>query len=358
MATQEKAAPPAKTGPAAPAPPTLAMQAKGIVDLVEARVRQFIQSGQLDMPKNYSVDNAMKSAWLVLQTVEDKDHKKVLTVCTRDSIANSLLDMVVQGLNPGKKQGYFIAYANQLTFQRSYFGSMAVAQMVNPKIGEFAYAVVYEGDKFKYGIQNGKKTVTLHEQDIDNVHKDKIVAAYCIALDKNGDPMKTEIMTFDEIKQAWRQSKMNPFNEDGSVKSSSTHGKFTSEMALKTVINRCCKAIINASSDNTLLLDRINRNEDLSDSAAVAAEIEGHANTGEVMQIEGAVVEDAKVPEHQEEPSADTPQPPVCVCDEMTKDGLKGWDCPLHGRYQSGKFTKDLFGSEPAKNAGKKGPGF
>jgi recombination protein RecT len=40
----------------------------------------------------------------------------VLQACTRDSIANALLDMAVQGLNPAKKQGYFIAYGKQLVF--------------------------------------------------------------------------------------------------------------------------------------------------------------------------------------------------------------------------------------------------
>ncbi len=167
--------PPAKTGgstPPAPAPagtpkpPTLAMQAKSFVDIVEAKISELVKNGQLDMPKDYSVDNALKAAWLVLQAAEDKEGNKALEVCTRDSIANSLLDMIVQGLNVGKKQGYFIVYGKTLTFQRSYFGSMAVAQMVQPKIADFAYAVVYEDDIFKYGIQNGRKAVVQHEQEM------------------------------------------------------------------------------------------------------------------------------------------------------------------------------------------------
>ena len=138
---------------------------RDVVDVVEAKVNQFIQRGELNMPQGYSVNNAIKSAWLTLQQVADKDGKPALAVCTRDSIANSLLDMVVQGLNVGKKQGYFIVYGRALSFQRSYFGSMAVAQMVNQRIGDFAYAVVYEGDTFKYGIKNGRKTITEHEPE-------------------------------------------------------------------------------------------------------------------------------------------------------------------------------------------------
>jgi recombination protein RecT len=214
--------------------------------------------------------------------------------------------MIVQGLNPGKRQGYFIVYNDQLTMQRSYFGSMAVAHMVNPKISEFAYAVVYEGDTFKYGIRNGKKTVAEHTQDIGNVKKDKIIAAYSIALNKDGDPLRTEIMTMDEIKQSWRQSKMNPVLDNGSINPNSTHGKFTTEMALKTVINRNCKAIINASSDNALLLERINRNEELSDRAQTEEEVEELANKGEVLEITaaGVIEEDAGDPPPIEEKKA------------------------------------------------------
>lgn len=45
---------------------------------------------------------------MTLQSMTDKNRKPALTVCTKDSIANSLLDMVVQALNPVKKQCYFI----------------------------------------------------------------------------------------------------------------------------------------------------------------------------------------------------------------------------------------------------------
>lgn len=258
---------------------------EGVVDVVMRNVNQFIVNGELILPPNYSVENAMKSAWLVLQQTVNKEGKPALEVCTKQSIANALLDMVVQGLNPGKKQVYFIVYGAQLNAQRSYFGSMAVAQMVNPAIFEFAYAVVYEGDVFKYGILHGKKTVQNHEQELENVDKKKIIAAYAIALDKTGEPLRTEIMTFDEILQAWKQSPTKPIDDQGNVKDFSTHGKFSADMAMKTVANKLCKAIINASSDNALLLERINRAEELADRSAVGIEVEENANKGPVIDI-------------------------------------------------------------------------
>lgn len=291
-----------KTAPATKQEDPISLVKRTVVDVVAAKVHQFIESGELNLPANYSVNNALKGAWLILQSTTDKENRLALSVCTRDSIANSLLDMIVQGLNPMKKQAYFIVYGKTLSCQRSYFGSMAVAQMVSPNIGDFTYACVYEGDTFKYGIRNGKKIITEHEQDIQNVDKKKIIAAYCIVLDKTENPLKTEIMTYEEIKQAWKQSKMSPIDEKGNVKDSSTHGKFAADMCLKTVINKCCKLIINASSDNALLLDRINKNEDLADRAEVEEEIEENANTGPVLEIgAGRQEETTQAPEVVEE---------------------------------------------------------
>jgi recombination protein RecT len=293
---------------------------KSVVDIVSEKVSEFLKSGQLDLPKNYSVDNALKSAYLTLNTVEDKEKKKVMEdgkltgVCTKASIANAVLDMVVQGLNPGKKQCYFIVYGKTLTCQRSYFGSMAVAEMVNPAIKDWGFNVVYEGDTFKYGIHNGKAAVIEHAQELENIDKAKIIAAYAMALDKDGNPIKTEIMTIEEIHQAWKMSKMKPIDDQGNVKPDSTHGRFARDMALRTIINKVAKFIINASSDNALLLERINRAEELADAAAVQMEIEDKANKGSVIMISeesGKVAqgepEETKKPEAA--PDNDLPSP-------------------------------------------------
>ena len=92
-----------------------------IVDVVASRVRGFLERGEIHLPDNYSPENALKSAYLKLQETKDKSGKPVLSVCTSTSIANSLFDMVIQGLNPAKEQCYFIAYGNQLVCQRSYW---------------------------------------------------------------------------------------------------------------------------------------------------------------------------------------------------------------------------------------------
>jgi recombination protein RecT len=265
--------------------PALAINQNSLVDIVGAKVNQWITQGQIALPSDYSVENAMRFAYLALQDVKDKDGRAALEVCSKDSIVNALLTMAVQGLSVGKIQGYFLVYAGKLAFQRSYFGTMAVTKMVQPKIDDFNFAVVYQGDKFKYGIKLGKKAVTEHEQDIGNVDKTKIVAAYAIALDQAGEMWKTEIMTLEEIHQSWKQSKQNPFDEKGNVKVGTVHQKFTADMCLRTVINKLCKPIINTSTDKALLLDMIKRSEELSDAAAVQEEIDENANKGPVIDV-------------------------------------------------------------------------
>ncbi len=256
----------------------LAIIKKDTVDVVANKVREFQETGELHFPANYSAENAMKQAWLALQEVKDKSGKKALEVCTRDSIANSLLSMVVQGLSPDKKQCYFIAYGNQLTLQRSYFGTMAVAKRVCPEIADIYADVVYTEDEFEYEKRRGRTVITKHAQRLSNVAKEKIVAAYCTVV-YNDDSEICTIMTMEQIKQAWKQSKMNPVNDKGAVSPGSTHGKFTEEMCKKTVIGRACKPIINSSDDKSLLIKYARVAEQDAAYADTQQEIAENANT-------------------------------------------------------------------------------
>lgn len=256
---------------------------KEVVDVVESKVATFIQTGYLNLPPNYSPYNAMKAAWLQLQSIEDKNGNLVLTSCTRTSIANALLDMVVQGLNPSKKQCYFIAYGDKLICQRSYFGTMAVCKNVTGAKDIFA-EVVYEDDDFVYEILRSRKIVRRHIQELKNIKPGKIVAAYCVIM-LDDDREFTEIMTMGQIKKAWEKSKMNP-DKDGSV-----HKDFAEEMCKRTVINRACKKYINSSSDSNILLGHFNRADDEIEEKEIEDEIAENANS-QVIDIEHTVDND------------------------------------------------------------------
>lgn len=271
---------------------TVVAAGQSIVDVVGEKVNAWLTQGQIRLPKSYSVDNAMKFAYLELQNIQNKDYKPLFVngkldenVATKESLINALLSMAVQGLNVGKDQGYFIVYGKTVSFQRSYFGTECVTMMVEPKVKDFSVEIIYEGDEFEYEIKAGKKFITTHKQSFGNMKTDKILGAYAIALDEQGSVWKTDLMTIAEIHQSWKQSKANPFGQDGKVKPDSNHGKFPVEYCKKTVLGRLCKPIINTSTDNQLLLDMIRKTDDLADRAEAESEIETEANTGPVIDI-------------------------------------------------------------------------
>lgn len=259
---------------------------KNPVAVAAGMIQGYLERGKLHLPPGYSADNALKSAWLVLQatkTPESAGSKPVLEACTDDSIVNALLDMVVQGLSPTKKQVYFIPYGQTLSCQRSYMGTMAVAMRVDPEIEEITSEVVYEDDEFDYDIIRGRKVVTRHRQSLKNVDKKKIAAAYCEIHYRNGRSTTT-VMTMEEIYQAWKQSRQKPFDQNGNLKQDTVHAKFPGEMCKRTVINRACKLAINSSDDSTLL-QAANRSDDVATEHEVAEEIKQSAN-GQVIDID------------------------------------------------------------------------
>ncbi|MEH6944383.1 recombinase RecT [Bacillus sp. JJ722] len=276
----------------------LAMVKKDTVDVVAHKVREFQEKGEIHFPTNYSPENAMKSAWLTLQNTVDRNKKPALDVCTKDSIANSLLDMVVQGLNPAKKQGYFIVYGNQLTFQRSYFGTMAVTKSLTGA-RDIDASVIYDGDEVDYEIVNGRIEHLKHKQKFGNINKEKIMGAYCVITLKD-ERTYTELMTMDEIRQAWKKSQMWGKDQTEERKGS-THDEFKQEMAKKTVINRACKKFLNSSDDSSLVLQHFNRADDAVDEAQLSEELEQNANK-EIIDVEFEEVKEQPMNQPQEEP--------------------------------------------------------
>lgn len=219
----------------------LPVEQKTVVDSVLKRVNFFRENGALKIPKDYSPENALKSAFLILS--ETKDGKNMLNSCTTDSIATALLNMVVQGLSPMKKQCYFISYNGQLQLSRSYQGSIAIAKRVGLK--DVVANIIYEKDDFVYRInpETGRTEIVKHEQNLENININTIKGAYALTTTQDGTKQVT-IMNIEQIRNAWLQGHGN-----GKTKA---HNNFTDEMCRKTVINRACKQIINSSDDSYL----------------------------------------------------------------------------------------------------------
>lgn len=291
---------------------SLAITEKNLVDAAENNINKLMKNGRLDVPPNYSVSNALRTAYLVLTETVDANKNPVLEVCTRESIVNSLLMMVTQGLNPAKKQGYFIAYGKTLTFQRSYFGAIHIAKQVDPRIEDVVGEVVYAKDTFEYEKKRGKTLVIRHVQKLENVNSNEIIAAYATILYYDGSEQSI-VMTLQEVHQAWRQSKQAVFAGNGALNANTVHGKFTADMAKRTVINKACKFVINSSDDNNLMLANVNNADLAVAEAAAAAEIAENANTiqvdenGEVIDIP---VEQERTTEEQPEQEPQAEQPP------------------------------------------------
>ena len=262
-----------------------------IVDMVGDRVEKWIANGQITLPGDYDVNTAMKFAWLELQTVKDLGDKPLFvdgkldeTVGTRNSLINALLTMAVQGLNVGKDQGYFIIFAKQVTFMRSYFGTERVAIMVQPKIASFASNVIREGDEVTYDLDNGRIKNLVHKTSWENRNK-AITGAYAVAFDIEGKPFSSDIMSTEEIHASWKMSKAKPFDDNGKLKPTSRHAQFPVEFSKRTVLDRLCKPVINTSTDKALLRDMIKRSSELADSADVQEEIQENANKGPVIDV-------------------------------------------------------------------------
>lgn len=217
---------------------------KTLADAVLNKVKVFTANKDLRLPPDYSPENALKSAWLILLETKDSQKRPVLEVCTKESIANSLLKMVLLGLNPLKSQCDFIAYGNKLSCDLNYFGNYALAKRLGD-VKEVVPIIVYEGDTFEYEIKDGVKKVTKHIQSFENIDINKIKGAYATVY--FNDPEHTphiEIMTMAQIRQAWMQGAMKG--------NSPAHKNFPDQMGAKTVISRACKLFINASDDSEL----------------------------------------------------------------------------------------------------------
>ena len=243
---------------------------KDITVQVLEKVNSFQEAGELTLPKNYSVENALKSAYLVLSETVDKDKKPVLESCSKTSIAQSLLSMVTWGLSPIKNQVYFIPYGGKLQISKSYLGNIAIAKRV-AGVKEVRANVIYDGDDFDYEIDvnTGRLRILKHKPDFANIDETKLKGAYAIVIYNDGTT-SVEVMNMKQIRTAWEQGQ--------SKGNSPAHNKFGSEMMKKTVINRALKLIIGSSDDSGLYDDKEEEIIRPTTENLVSSEIEQHAN--------------------------------------------------------------------------------
>lgn len=219
----------------------LTLLQKDITDNIARKLDELKKDGGLAIPANYNPANALKSAFFEMTNSASGN---LLEKCSRESIANSLLNMAIQGLSPAKKQCYFIPYGQNLSMQRSYFGTQKVIKSLT-NVEDIWATVIYEGDEFEIEIEGGRERIAKHTTSFLNRDND-IIGAYCIIKKTDGEEVLT-VMTRKEIEASWSQSK-----------NKSVQNKFPQEMAKRTVINRAAKAFINTSDDSDALIQAVN----------------------------------------------------------------------------------------------------
>ena len=301
MATKDNQSTLATTTDNAPAKQNKAITAK-VLDQISA----LVQRGDLVLPDDYNVGNALNSAWLKLQTINNKDQKPIIlngqidtSIVTAVSVHNALFDYVIQGLNVSKNQAYFIVYGNALTCQRSYHGDMLLAKRVMPGI-TFFFDSIREGEKVKIQKSSCKLGIvnSLLIGDQDFPRNKNIIGAYCGVYDSDGENLGFDIMDIDRIKQSWSKSKTYKYSTE---QKPTTHDEFPEEMCLRTVIRHRCKSIINASAD-AVLKDAVLRQEIDAIDAEVSEDVAENANVQilNTPQVQIPVSQPEKVAVHAE----------------------------------------------------------
>lgn len=279
---------------------------KDVTALVLDKVNSFVEAGALKMPKDYSAENALKAAYIVLSEKNEKTGKALLETCTTSSIAESLLKMVVWGVSPLKKQCYFIPYADRLECTLDYSGNILLAKRYGG-LKDINAQVIYDGDDYLTEIDpaTGVKKLVKHIQTMKSVGLGKILGAYAITLMEDGTS-KLEEMTIQMIENAWKQG--------GAKGNSPAHRNFADQMAKKTVINRACKLLVRASDDGVLFAtDDTEELKEIKDEAKsqVSETIKQRANKTHITMsdIEDAEVEEIEAVEEAQKAEKKEPTP-------------------------------------------------
>lgn len=291
----------------------LAPAAKDIIAGVSARIKELGEKEGVAFPKNSNPQTALRAAHLILSEMT-KSVKKgnnwsdvpVLEHCTTPSIYKALLDMVMLGLNPSKKQCYFIPYGKELQLSVSYMGKMAIARNVRPDVQDINSQVVWADDEFEYELKRGKVVVVKHSRKIENPDSKNFKGAYCEVYSKDDVLLFSDFMTKKEILESWKASKTKPFaeddekykgekNDDG-LKLGSLHYRHMGEMVKRTVINKVLKYLIASSDDSNLVVQQVKKAELENSEAEFESGIDSKENT-EVIDITPEPDESSDLPE-------------------------------------------------------------
>lgn len=255
---------------------------KDITSQVLAKIDAFQSAGELRLPKDYSVENSLKSAYIILSDPKNN----LLAKCDKSSVAEALLKMVIYGVSPIKKQCYFVPYGEKLECSISYAGNIAIAKRFG-NLKSIKGNAIFEGDNFEFEVDSvtGRRKVLKHSQTLDSVGSLVLKGAYAVFELEDGTT-DVEVMNIKQIQASW--------NQGGAKGNSPAHKNFPDQMAIKTVLNRACKLLI-SSSDDSVLYDSIEEEKTIDvTSENVNHEVKTKANK-EFIDFEDAEVVEEEI---------------------------------------------------------------
>lgn len=244
------------------------------IDGLSAQLAEKVKYG-MSFPKDYNYTNELMGAYLILKDTTDKNGKSVLQSCSQASVANTLMEMVNNGLSMQKKQCYPVAYGGKLQCSISVYGYTCIARRYG--LLKISAMCIYDKDEFSYHIEDGEIVIDKHVQKFESLDSGNIIGAYAIVRMKDGTK-HVELMTKKMIETSWRQG--YGYKADGN----GTHQKFEDQMCMKTVKNRALKYIVRTygTPDETDLVDK---SEDIEKTDTLAEDVEydiaNNANTEE-----------------------------------------------------------------------------
>lgn len=207
--------------------------------ILEYAKQYVLDTGRL-VSKNYDLPTAMASLYLNLIQVPAKESGKMaMETCSPTSIKEAIVKCIIEELNVGKKQGYFIPYGDKLEFQPSYFGEIKKAQSMSGV--KIRGKVFRDGEQIDLDMRIDGTMVIKHKPNIKSLNN-KILGAYAVATDVDtGRVVDSDIMSREEIMKSAMKSK-----NGGKVTK-----EFEHEMFIRTVTKRLAKHFVNTSDDSS-----------------------------------------------------------------------------------------------------------
>lgn len=219
------------------------LDTNAMVSSVAKRIATLTEEG-LKLPSDYNYTNALKAAIFKIADVKDKNGNSALTICTPNSIQETLFRMCTMGLDMAKNQCYPVVYGKTLKLQESYFGKILRAKRISPDFDGRQAKVVRKGDIFETEIVNGYRKIVKHIEKMENMDNE-FVCAYAIITNSQG-MTDVHVMTMKQIEAAWNMSQ---------ARDRKFQKQFPEKAALRTVISSGINILLNSTPDTDNIED-------------------------------------------------------------------------------------------------------